>query len=79
MRVRAKSPTVPADDYLDPQTALFVGGFVAVLFWFAAGLAFVAAGDVLPVVRAFALGFVALGALFLLAGVALAAALHRSA
>ncbi|ELZ26468.1 hypothetical protein C474_20009 [Halogeometricum pallidum JCM 14848] len=70
---------MPADDYLDSQTALFVGGFVAVLFWFAAGLAFVAGGDALPVVRAFALGFVGLGALFFLIGVVVAAALRRRA
>ncbi|SFR41991.1 hypothetical protein [Halogeometricum limi] len=67
---------MPADDYLDPWTALFVGGFVAALFWFAAGLAFVAAGDVLPTVRAFSLVFVGLGGAFLLAGVVVAAVLR---
>lgn len=75
--IPCEPPSVPADDYLDPRMALFVGGFVAVLFWFAAGLAFVAAGDILPTVRAFAFGFVGLGFLFLLVGVVLAAVLRR--
>nr|WP_231751735.1 hypothetical protein [Halogeometricum sp. CBA1124] len=67
---------VPADDYLDPRTALFVGGFVAFLFWFAGGLAYVAAGEVLPTVRTFALVFAGLGFVFLGGGAVVALVLR---
>ncbi|WP_177232568.1 hypothetical protein [Halogeometricum rufum] len=67
---------MPADDYLDPRTALFVGGFVAFLFWFAGGLAYVAAGEVLPTVRTFALVFVGLGFVFFGGGAVVALVLR---
>lgn len=55
-----------------PGTVLFVGGFVAGLFWFAALLAFVAAGGSLPVVRALAAALAALGVAFLVGAVVVA-------
>jgi hypothetical protein len=55
-----------------PGAVLFVGGFVAGLFWFAALLAFVAAGDSLPIVGALANALAALGAVFLLGAAGLA-------
>ena len=55
---------------LDPGTALFVGGFVAALFWFAAGLTWVAAGAVTGV-SALVAALAGLGVLFLLGGVAI--------
>jgi hypothetical protein len=74
-----KRGVVPADDYLDPETALFVGGFVAFLFWFAGGLAYVAAGEVLPTVRTFAFVFAGLGFAFLAGGVVAALVLRGRA
>ncbi|ADQ67365.1 hypothetical protein C499_07945 [Halogeometricum borinquense DSM 11551] len=71
--LQRESPLVPADDYFDARTALFVGGFVALVFWFAGALTYVAAGDILPTVRAFAFVFVGTGFVFLFAGVVVAA------
>lgn len=68
---------MPADDYLDSTTALFVGVFVAALFGFAALLAYVAAGDVVPAARALAGALAGLGVVFLLASLAAAALLAR--
>lgn len=60
---------------LTPETALFVGGFVALAVWFAAGLAFVAAGG-LPIAEGFAYALAVLGAGFLLLGVLVALAIR---
>jgi hypothetical protein len=53
---------------LTPGFALFVGGFVAALFFLAAGLVYVA-GAGLPVVGGFAVVLVALGGLAAAVGV----------
>ncbi|MFC6825579.1 hypothetical protein [Halopelagius fulvigenes] len=68
---------MPADDYLDATTAAFVGVFVAGLFGFAALLAYVAAGDLIPAVRALSGALAGLGVVFLLLSLAAAALLAR--
>jgi hypothetical protein len=60
---------VTADDFLDPKMALFVGVFVAALFWFAAVLVYVAAGGLVPAVTGLATALAGLGGVFLLAAV----------
>jgi hypothetical protein len=60
---------------LTPEAALFVGGFVAFVVWFAAGLAFVAA-DGLPIAEGFAFALALLGAGFMLLGVVVALAIR---
>jgi hypothetical protein len=70
-RIHAPGSRVTGMD-VTPGTALFVGGFVAGLFWFAALLAFLAAGGSLPVVRALAAALAGLGAVFLAGGVVVA-------
>ena len=52
---------------VDPGTALFVGGFVAALFLFAAALTYVGGGGN-EAVSGLALVLVGLGALFVVAG-----------
>jgi hypothetical protein len=61
---------------LTPETALFVGGFVAAIVWFAAGLTYVAGGGI-AAVEGLALGLALLGALVLLVGVVIAVAIRR--
>ena len=58
----------------DPGFALFVGGFVAVLFWLAAGLV-VAVGPATPILDGLVVALAGLGGLFLLGGGLLAAVL----
>jgi hypothetical protein len=64
---------VTADDFLDPKMAVFVGVFVAALFWFAAVLVFVAGGGLVPAVNGLAAALAGLGGLFLFAALVLAA------
>ncbi|KAB1188511.1 MULTISPECIES: hypothetical protein [Haloferax] len=59
---------MPADDYLTPTFVLFVGGFVAAIFFFGAVLAYVASGGV-EAVTGLALGLAGIGGLFLAVGV----------
>ncbi|MGM0590250.1 MAG: hypothetical protein ACQETI_01255 [Halobacteriota archaeon] len=61
-------------DQLTPGTAIFVGGFVAALFWFAALLTYVA-GSGVSEVQGLAVGLGALGGVFLAIGVVVAVAL----
>jgi hypothetical protein len=73
----AYTATVPfpsVADAFDPGFALFVGGFVAVLFWLAAGLV-LAVGPASPVLDGLVFALAGLGGLFLLGGGLLAAAL----
>ncbi|WP_416839638.1 hypothetical protein [Haloferax sp. DFSO52] len=60
---------MPADDYLTPTFVLFVGGFVAAIFFAGAILAYVASGGV-AVVTGLALALAGIGVLFLVVGVA---------
>ncbi|KAB1196339.1 MULTISPECIES: hypothetical protein [Haloferax] len=59
---------MPADDYLTPTFVLFVGGFVAAIFFFGAILAYVASGGV-EAVSGLALGLAGIGGVFLVVGV----------
>ncbi|WP_410764731.1 hypothetical protein [Haloferax sp. DFSO60] len=59
---------MPADDYLSPMFVLFVGGFVAALFLFAAILTYVASGGVAEV-TGLAVTLAGLGGLFLVVAV----------
>ncbi|ELZ82272.1 hypothetical protein [Haloferax larsenii] len=59
---------MPADDFLTPAFVLFVGGFVAAMFFFGALLASVAGGGS-DIVNGLAFALAGLGGLFLVAGV----------
>ncbi|MFC7203663.1 hypothetical protein ACFQJC_09060 [Haloferax namakaokahaiae] len=59
---------MPADDYLSPTLVLFVGGFVAALFFFAAVLTYVASGGVAEV-TGLAVTLAGLGGFFLVVAV----------
>ena len=69
-----RASLLPVADDFDPGFALFVGGFVAVLFWLAAGLVVVAApAD--PLLDGLVFALAGLGGLFLLGGGLLAVVL----
>jgi hypothetical protein len=63
---------VPADDYLDSTFVLFVGGFVAALFGFAAAVVYVTTGDVVPEALGIVSALAALGGVFFLAALGVA-------
>ncbi|KAB1194335.1 hypothetical protein GJR96_13155 [Haloferax sp. MBLA0076] len=59
---------MPADDYLTPTFVLFVGGFVAAIFFAGAILAYVVSGGV-EIVTGLALALAGIGGVFLVVGV----------
>lgn len=69
-----RASLLPVADDFDSGFALFVGGFVAVLFWLAAGLV-VAAAPADPLLDGLVFALVGLGGLFLLGGGLLAVVL----
>ncbi|KTG07499.1 hypothetical protein [Haloferax profundi] len=60
---------MPADDYLTPSFVLFVGGFVAAIFFAGAILAYVVSGGA-EIVTGLALALAGIGGVFLVVGVA---------